>query len=132
MKCLTPSCSRLAGSRGLCRKCYQAAWFWIHDGKGTWEDLEKGGHTLPTKRTKPGQGDFTRSIIEGDKRKIKAAPDGVIEAARVRCNEALQEHVDSIPPYREYAADVIPDDQTRAEEHETTSDKDLPPWGQPN
>ena len=125
MKCLTPSCSRLAGSRGLCRKCYQAAWFWIHDGKGTWEDLEKGGHTLPTKRTKPGQGDFTRSIIEGDKRKIKAAPDGVIEAARVRftekqCDTAMQEHIDSIPAYKEY------------DEPETASDKDLPPWSQPN
>lgn len=48
MKCLTPTCTRKAVSRGLCQKCYFSAYLKIKQGRYTWEQIEKAGLCRPS------------------------------------------------------------------------------------
>lgn len=42
-KCLNPSCSREAQTRGLCTSCYSAAGALVKSGRVTWEQLVAHG-----------------------------------------------------------------------------------------
>lgn len=51
-RCRVPRCEREAISRGLCRRCYQAAWELVHAETITWEQLENRGRVERTSSAK--------------------------------------------------------------------------------
>lgn len=51
-KCLNPSCTQPARTRGLCRDCYAAALYQVLSKRTTWRKLEKAGKSLPLKQTR--------------------------------------------------------------------------------
>lgn len=131
--CLLEGCNRETVARGLCWPCYKQAQMFVKKGRATWDQLIAAGWALPARNCKRGTNPFSQLAEErfpliasaADAKMIQAAPDSVIEAAKARfieqtCDQAMTDHIASIPPYREY------------EEPETASDKDLAPWSQPN
>ena len=48
--CLTPGCDGKVRSRGLCQACYNAARLRVNSEVATWEELEKAGLALPSKK----------------------------------------------------------------------------------
>lgn len=49
-KCLRSECTNKAATRGLCHSDYSTAHRLIKEGKTTWDELEKSGRALPSKR----------------------------------------------------------------------------------
>jgi hypothetical protein len=58
--CLTPDCSGVARSRGLCAACYGTARLRVASGLNTWTELEVAGLALPTVNN--GQSAFTAAM----------------------------------------------------------------------
>lgn len=51
-KCMNPSCTNEAYTRGLCHNCYQSANNLVSQSRITWEALEKQGKAKPSSRNK--------------------------------------------------------------------------------
>lgn len=59
-ECLTQGCGTKASLRGLCKNCYQQAYYLISTGRETWAALEKSGRAL---KPNPGnRGKFRKSL----------------------------------------------------------------------
>jgi len=63
-KCLTPRCSQLARTRGLCARCYTAAANAISKGQVTWEKLEELGLSKASQRDKGHAALFQNALQE--------------------------------------------------------------------
>lgn len=79
-RCLTPGCTDILRSRGLCPNCYGTASLRVRSGLATWKELEALGLALPSKQE---QGAFAAAL----KKQL-----GVEKAAREQ-HEAHAENV---------------------------------------
>jgi len=103
-KCLTPGCDNNASTRGICVACYQTARREIRRNTITWEELEKMGLTLPTRRKRrPISGPFAIALANKMREQgaeladlpaadtINAQVDAQVDAQVVAADRALRE-----------------------------------------
>lgn len=64
-KCLNPECRDEVHVRGLCRNCYYQAIKIVKEKVYTWEELEKLGKVLPSKRGRKNMYGWRRQWLEG-------------------------------------------------------------------
>lgn len=62
--CMTPDCEGgKAYSRGLCKRCYEAAYHLIRGGETTWGELEGRGLCRPRAKRGPKPRAFRRAFL---------------------------------------------------------------------